>query len=85
MLALGVWRRRWALGVAAVLLVVPASAQDLVDPNQDKDTASAETDEPTDPTNLESDLEEPESEKPEFDLEEPKSEDFEEPNPSAVV
>jgi outer membrane receptor protein involved in Fe transport len=46
--------------ITALLLVIPASAQDPVDPDQD--TASTETDEPTDTTDsesFESDLEEP--------------------------
>ena len=76
MLALKFWRCRCTLVIAALLLVIPASAQDPVDPDQD--TASTEADEPSDPTGLESDLEEPESANPESDLEEPDSEDLEE-------
>ena len=64
MLALKSWRCRWVLVIAALLLVIPASAQDPADPNQE--TASAESDESSDPTDPESDLEEPDSE----DLEE---------------
>jgi opacity protein-like surface antigen len=79
MLALGFWRRRCALALAAVLLAVPASAQDPVDPNQD--TAAAETDKPSDPTSIESDLEERDSEQPESDLEEPNSAELEEALP----
>ncbi len=55
MLALKFWQRKFALLIAALLLVVPASAQDPVDP--DEDSASAETDDPTDPTDVESDTE----------------------------
>jgi len=79
MLALRFWRCRCTLVIAALLLVIPASAQDPADPNQD--TASAETDEPTDPTDLENDLEEAESEKPDSDLEEPDSADLDEFRP----
>jgi hypothetical protein len=72
MVALKPWHRRCALLIAALLLVIPASAQDPVDPNQD--TASPEADEPTDPT----DLEEGDSEESEPDLEEPDSADLDE-------
>ena len=58
MLALKFWRRRFAFLIAALLLVVPASAQDPVDP--DEENAPAETDDPSDPTDDESDFEEPE-------------------------
>ena len=47
---MGFWHRRCALAMAAVLLVVPASAQVLVDPAED--TASAEADKPADPFDL---------------------------------
>jgi outer membrane receptor protein involved in Fe transport len=57
--ALKFWRYRCALVIAALLLVIPASAQNPVDP--DEDTASAEMDEASDPTDLESDLEEPDA------------------------
>ncbi|MBW2691324.1 MAG: TonB-dependent receptor [Deltaproteobacteria bacterium] len=53
MLAPKFWQRKIALLMAALLLVVPASAQDPVDP--DEDSAAAETDDPTDPTDVESD------------------------------
>jgi iron complex outermembrane receptor protein len=53
MLALKFWQRKSALLIAALLLVVPASAQDPVDP--DEDSAAAETDDPADPTDVESD------------------------------
>ncbi|MCH7645122.1 MAG: hypothetical protein IH974_09840, partial [Myxococcales bacterium] len=59
--------------IAALLWVVPAAAQDPVDP--DADTASAEAGEATDPTDRESGLEERASE--ESDLEEPDSADLE--------
>jgi hypothetical protein len=55
MLAVRSWRRGRALVIAALLFVIPASAQ--VPVNLDEDTASAETAEPTDPTDLDSDLE----------------------------
>jgi outer membrane receptor protein involved in Fe transport len=55
MLAPKFWQRKIALLMAALLLVVPASAQDPVDP--DEDSAAAETDEPTDSTDVESDTE----------------------------
>ena len=71
MRALKSWRCRCTLVIGALLLVIPASAQDHVGPEED--TASAETDEPTDPTDLESDLGGPDSEEPEPDLEEPDS------------
>ena len=70
------WRCRCALLIGALLLVIPASAQDPVDPNQD--TPSAEMDEPTEPTDPESDLEEPQPEKSESELEEPDSAELEE-------
>jgi len=54
-LTLNVGRRKIALLIAVTLLVVPASAQDPVDP--DEDSAAAETDDPTDPTDVESDTE----------------------------
>jgi len=76
MLAVKPWHRRCALVIAALLLVIPASAQDPVDPDQD--TAPAEADEPTDPTDPESGLEETDSEEADSDLEEPDSEDLEE-------
>ena len=74
MLALGCWRRRCALVIAALLWVVPAAAQGPVDP--DEDAASAEADEATDPMDRESGLEERASE--DSDLEEPDSADLEE-------
>ncbi len=74
MFALKFWRCRCALVIAALLFVVPASAQDPADPNEN--TASAETDEPTAPTDLESGLEEPDAEDLESDLEEPDAEDL---------
>ncbi len=76
MLAMKSWRRGCALAIAALLLVIPASAQGPADP--DEDAASVETDEPTDPTDLDSDLEEPDSEETDSDLEEPDSEDLDE-------
>jgi outer membrane receptor protein involved in Fe transport len=60
--------------IAALLWVVPAAAQEPVDP--DADTASAEAGEATDPTDRESDLEERASE--DSDLEEPDSADLDE-------
>jgi outer membrane receptor protein involved in Fe transport len=48
-------RCRFALLIAALLLVVPASAQDPID--SDEDSAAAETDDLTDPTDVESDAE----------------------------
>ena len=69
--ALKFWRYSCALVVAALLLVIPASAQDPVDASED--TASAEMDPPSDPTDLESDLEDPVS-----DLEEPDPAELEE-------
>ena len=65
---MGIRHRRCALAMAAVLLVVPASAHVLIDPAED--TASAEADEPTDPIDLDSGLEEPDFEEPEPNLEE---------------
>jgi outer membrane receptor protein involved in Fe transport len=56
MLALKFWQRKFALLFTALLLVVPASAQDPVDP--DEEAAAEETDEPTEPTDAESDAEE---------------------------
>ena len=70
MLALKFWRCKCTLVIAALLLVIPASAQDPVDPNED--TASAETDEPTDPTDPRATSKNG-SEKSESDLEEPDS------------
>ena len=55
MLALRFWRYSWALVIVALLLVIPASAQDPVDPDQD--TTSAETDESTNPTDLDRNIE----------------------------
>ena len=55
MLAPKFCQRKIALLMAALLLVVPASAQDPVDP--DEDSAVEETDDPTDPTDTESDTE----------------------------
>ena len=68
--------RNCALVIAALLWVVPVSAQDPVDP--DEDTAAVETDEASDPTDLESERDETAAEKPESDLEEPDSADLEE-------
>jgi len=70
------WRRGCALAIAALLLVIPTSAQVPVDP--DEDTASARTDEPTHPTDLESDLDEPDSEEGDSDHARPDSEDLDE-------
>jgi outer membrane receptor protein involved in Fe transport len=49
------WQRKIALLMAALLLVVPASAQDPVSP--DEESAAEETDDLTDPTDVESDTE----------------------------
>ena len=68
MLAVGFWHRSCVLVITAVLLVVSASAQVPVDP--DENTASVETDKPADPMGIESNLEASDSPEPEPDLEE---------------
>jgi outer membrane receptor protein involved in Fe transport len=70
MLAMKLWRCRCALVIAALLLVIPASAQDPADP--DPDSEELETDESADPA----DLEESDSEETDSDLEEPDAADL---------
>jgi outer membrane receptor protein involved in Fe transport len=74
MLATKSWRRGCALAIAALLLVIPASAQVPSDPNEDSE--SGLTEEPSDLADR--DLDESDSEESDFDLEEPDSEDLEE-------
>ncbi len=76
MLATKSWRRGCALAIAALLLVIPASAQVPVDPNED--TESELTEEPSDLADLDRDLDESDSEESDFDLEEPDSADLDE-------
>ncbi len=59
MLALKPWRYGCALVSATLLLLSPASAQDLPDPSPE--TAPEATDEPADPDEADSDLEEPDA------------------------
>jgi len=68
MLVLRLWRYRCAIAIAALLCVVPASAQDSAAPIDEPD--SAESEESTDPTELD------EPEQADSDLEEPDSADL---------